>query len=342
MHVAIVGPGNMGRALTPRLLAGGNQVLLVGERQQAGEVAAEFRGAGQGAGQVEVAETSDALRRSEVVVLALPYAANLEFAGKHGAELADRIVVDVSNPLNENGDALVTEGGVSAAESIRAILPANTHVVKAFNTVFARTLLAGEVSGQPLDVFIAGDDAGANETVGQLVRGGGMRPVVVGRLERARQLEALGFLGIAVQQPLGTGFMTGWKLVFPGTEKGEEKGFPRNAVVGVLSDTGAVGELVTELAAIGVQQSGVQLVMGAEGVSALRNAGRGSGNILGSLGFEAEHTRRHLQEVEAGHVVVIVAVENDRLGDRVGAVLARHGATFINYYSRWSSRRLVP
>jgi len=45
--------------------------------------------------------------------------------------------------------------------------------VKAFNTTFAGTLVAGEVDGQQLDVLIAGDDQAAKQTVSQLAYDGG-------------------------------------------------------------------------------------------------------------------------------------------------------------------------
>jgi 8-hydroxy-5-deazaflavin:NADPH oxidoreductase len=60
--------------------------------------------------------------------------------------------------------------------------------VKAFNTTFAPTLVAGEVGGQ------------------QLVSDGGLRPIDVGPLNRAQQLEQLGFPHISLQQPLDLGF----------------------------------------------------------------------------------------------------------------------------------------
>jgi hypothetical protein len=41
--------------------------------------------------------------------------------------------------------------------------------VKAFNTTFAPTLLAGEVDGQQLDVLMAGDDGAAKQKVSQLI-----------------------------------------------------------------------------------------------------------------------------------------------------------------------------
>jgi 8-hydroxy-5-deazaflavin:NADPH oxidoreductase len=51
--------------------------------------------------------------------------------------------------------------------------------------------------------------------VAAIVRDGGLNPIDVGALERARQLEALGLLGITLQQRLGTNFGTAWKLVMP-------------------------------------------------------------------------------------------------------------------------------
>jgi predicted dinucleotide-binding enzyme len=85
--------------------------------------------------------------------------------------------------------------------------------VKAFNTTFAGTLVAGEVDGQPLDVFLASDDKEAKGTVGQLVEDGGLRVVDTGPLACVRELEALGYLHLMLQQPLGTGFASTVKIL---------------------------------------------------------------------------------------------------------------------------------
>jgi hypothetical protein len=86
-------------------------------------------------------------------------------------------------------------------------------IVEAFNTTFSGTLVEGQVAGQPLDVLIAGDDEEAKKAVARLVRDGGLRAIDVGPLERARELEGLGFLGIALQQQLGLNFQSAWKLI---------------------------------------------------------------------------------------------------------------------------------
>lgn len=85
--------------------------------------------------------------------------------------------------------------------------------MKAFNTTFGGTLIGGQVAGQPLDVFLAADDAAAKATVAGLVEAGGLRAIDAGPLRRARQLEGLGFLHITLQFTLDTGFATAVKIL---------------------------------------------------------------------------------------------------------------------------------
>jgi predicted dinucleotide-binding enzyme len=217
MRVLIIGSGNMGRGIATRLAAGGHELTLHDvDPAKAQALAQELGGGTPDGARVAVAATpAEAVPASDVVILASWYGANLDVARQLGAALDGKVVVDISNPLNESFDGLVTAPGTSAAETIRAALPAGAKLVKGFNTTFAGTPVAGQVAGQPLDVFLAGDDAGAKATLATLVRGGGLNPVDVGPLVRARELEALGFLGISLQGPLGTGFASGWKLLMP-------------------------------------------------------------------------------------------------------------------------------
>ena len=213
MQVTVIGAGNMGRGIGHRLVSGGHDVTVVDrDPEEAGRLVEELRAAAQGGATVE-AEGPGAELRGEVVVLAVYYPGSLELARELGDRLARKVVVEISNPLNQTFDDLATAPGTSAAEELAGTVPAGAMVVKAFNTTFSGTLVEGQVSGQPLDVFIAGDDEGAKEPVAQLVRDGGLVAIDVGPLERARQLEGLGFLGITLQQPLGLGFQSAWKLI---------------------------------------------------------------------------------------------------------------------------------
>jgi NADPH-dependent F420 reductase len=211
MNVTIVGTGNMGRGIATRLAAGGHAVTFVSRDPATAEgVAAEIRKAKPTA-TVKVAATADGLQ-NDVIVLAVPFSVARDFAAANSAALAGKTVVDITNPLNGSYDGLVTEGGSSAAEELAALLP-KSKVVKAFNTTFAGTLVAGTVDGHALDVFVASNDDAAKATVLRLVGDGGLRGIDAGKLERARQLEGLALLGITLQGPLGLGFQSAWKLV---------------------------------------------------------------------------------------------------------------------------------
>lgn len=208
MIVAIVGAGNMGRGIATRALAGGNAVRLVdSDRRKAESLAQEL--ASRGSAEALVSSADDTVG-ADVVILALPYPVGQTVV----RQLSPGIVaVDISNPVDfTTFDSLATAPGSSAAEEIANANP-DVRVVKAFNTTFAGTLIAGEVAGQPLDVFIAGDDEQAKAQVAELVRAGGMRPLDAGPLRRARELEGFQFLHMTMQDRLGLGWSSAIKLL---------------------------------------------------------------------------------------------------------------------------------
>lgn len=208
MRVTIIGTGNMARGIATRLLAGGHEVALLGREAGKGEDLARDLG-----GSVSVGEVGDPIS-GDVVVLAVPYEAAGLVVRRYGDDLSGKVVVDITNPVDwQTFDGFVTPPDSSAAEEIQKAAPEGARVVKAFNTTFAGTLVEGEVAGQPLDVYVAGDDAGSKETVAQLARDGGLVAIDAGPLRRARQLEGLGFLGMTLQQPLGLNFQSAWKLI---------------------------------------------------------------------------------------------------------------------------------
>lgn len=206
MNVTIIGAGNMGRGIGTRAVAGGHAVQVIDRDPAEAEALAQELGGRSSAG------ASDAELDGEVVVLALYYPSVREAIEQYEDRLVGKVVVEITNPFDfETGEPL-PPAGTSAAEELAERLPAGTHVVKAFNTTFANTLVQGEAHGQQLDVLIAGDDEGAKGKVAQLAESGGLRPIDVGPLQRARQLEHLGFLHISLQQPLGAGFASAVKL----------------------------------------------------------------------------------------------------------------------------------
>jgi NADPH-dependent F420 reductase len=207
MKVTIIGAGNMGHGVGTRVAAGGHAVEIVDRDPAEAQKLAERLGASA------TALEPGARFGGEVVVLAVYYPGIKDAVREYAEQLAGKVVVDITNPVNpETWDSLATPPGTSSAEEVQQLVPQGTAVVKAFNTTFAPTLVEGEVAGQQLDVLIAGDDDQAKRKVSQLVSDAGLRPLDVGPLRRAEQLEHLGLLHISLQQPLDLGFGSTVKL----------------------------------------------------------------------------------------------------------------------------------
>lgn len=204
MNITIIGAGNMGRGIGTRAIAGGHKVTFVDANPETAQKAAADLKA-------EVGTLDTPL--GDVVVLAVWYGTNIEIAKQLGTKLAGKVVVDIANPLNSTYDGLATAPDSSSAEDLAKSVAAGAHVVKAFNTTFAGTLIAGEVAGQKLDVFIAGDDADAKAKVAQIVTDGGLRVIDAGPLHRARQIESMQLLQIVLQGTLGTNWGSTIKIL---------------------------------------------------------------------------------------------------------------------------------
>jgi len=204
----------MGRAIGTRVLAGGsNAKILDNDPAEAKQLADELSAAASEGGTAEGGAAGDSLS-GDVVVLAVWYEPARSVIEQYGDQLDGKVVVDITNPVDTTSfDGLVTPADSSAAEELAKLAPSGARLVKAFNTTFAGTLVEGQVGGQPLDVLIAGDDESAKETVAELVRAGGLNAIDAGPLKRARELEALGFLHMALQEKLGTGYGSAVKII---------------------------------------------------------------------------------------------------------------------------------
>jgi 8-hydroxy-5-deazaflavin:NADPH oxidoreductase len=206
MEITIIGTGNMARGIATRALAGGHTVTILGTEAAKAEALA-----GELSGDVRTGTVGDPLS-GDVVIPAVWYHALGDVLSRYGDQLAGKVLVDITNPVDpESFEPLTVEAGSSAQETAQKA--SGARVVKAFNTTFAGTLVAGDVSGQQLDVFVASDDDGAKDAVRRLAEDGGLRVIDAGPLAHARQIEGLGYLHMAIQGGLGSGYGSAVKVV---------------------------------------------------------------------------------------------------------------------------------
>ena len=197
VKIGILGTGAVGQALAKGLIRAKHEVRL-GSRNPAKATAPP----GATTGSVkEVAAWAD------VVILAVPFRAVKETAIQAGAALiGGKILVDATNPISSSGD-LAVGYTTSGAEEIVSFFP-GALVVKAFNTVFARSMSTGKIGTEPVTLFVAGDQPRAKEVVLRLGRDIGFDAVDAGPLRAARLLEPMLMLMIR----MGSDPKIGWDI----------------------------------------------------------------------------------------------------------------------------------
>jgi len=208
MSIAILGAGAMAKGLAALFVKAGYKVV-VGARDLA-KAQAAAAAAGHGARGDTIAA---AAKSGDFVVLAVPFAAAAETLAAAG-DLSGKAIIDITNPLTADYMGLTVGHTTSAGEEIQKLAP-KAKVVKAFNTIFAQVLAkGGKAAGRPATVFIAGDDASANNAVEAIARKAGFDVVQTGGLKLSRYLEPLAGLNIALGygRGLGTDIAPTWSV----------------------------------------------------------------------------------------------------------------------------------
>ncbi|MEU1535179.1 NADPH-dependent F420 reductase [Streptomyces fagopyri] len=182
------GTGPQGKGLAYRLARAGQKVIIGSRAAERAEAAAGELGHG-----VEGADNAECARRSDLVIVAVPWDGHGKTLEALREELTGKLVVDCVNPLGfdkKGAYALKPEEG-SAAEQAAALLP-GSRVTAAFHHLSAVLLQDPEIEEIDTDVMVLGEERADVELVQALAgRIPGMRGVFAGRLRNAHQVESL-------------------------------------------------------------------------------------------------------------------------------------------------------
>jgi hypothetical protein len=206
MRFGVLGTGHAGAIIAGKLVALGHEVTM-GSRSSGNEKAVAWASsAGQNAHHGTFRE---AAAFGEIVVNVTAGGSSLEALQSAGAENLDgKVLIDVANPLAGDGfpPTLVMCNSDSLGEQIQRAFP-GARVVKALNTVTASVMVNPGMIAGAHNVFIAGNDASAKDTVNTLLRsfGWAARDVVdLGDISCARGAEMYMPLWIRLYVALGT------------------------------------------------------------------------------------------------------------------------------------------
>ncbi|MFR0352216.1 NADPH-dependent F420 reductase [Streptomyces sediminimaris] len=182
------GTGPQGKGLAFRLARAGQKVIIGSRAAERARAAAEELGHG-----VEGADNAECARRSDVVIVAVPWEGHGKTLEALREELGGKLVVDCVNPLgfDKKGAYAIRPEEGSAAEQAAALLP-DSRVTAAFHHLSAVLLQDPETAEIDTDVMVLGEVRDDVEVVQALAgRILGMRGVFAGRLRNAHQVESL-------------------------------------------------------------------------------------------------------------------------------------------------------
>ena len=212
--IAIIGAsGNMGSAIAKSLANSPYRLLLFGkEEAKLKSLLHEIKNTNKLADAEIIACAADASWEADIIIAAVPFAAEKELAEKIKQVATGKIVISISNPLNETYTGMVTDSNTSSAEELQKLLP-HSKVIKAFNTTFAGDFSQPIIDGKTIDAFIAGNDDEALETVSNVVRSAGFNPIKAGKLSISRTLENMQSLLIQLSIKNNYNWVAGWKIL---------------------------------------------------------------------------------------------------------------------------------
>jgi NADPH-dependent F420 reductase len=212
--IAVIGgSGNMGSAISKSLCKGNYRLLLHSDEQEKVQTVINDIKMDNPSADIDAINCSfEAAWEADIIISAVPYNAEREVAAKIKEVANRKVVISISNPLNETYDGLLTESNTSAAEELQKLLP-NSTVIKAFNTTFAADFSTPVIDGKRVDAFVAGNDEEALQTVSELVSTAGFNPIVAGNLSVSRTLESMQLLLIQLGNKYNYNWLAGWKIL---------------------------------------------------------------------------------------------------------------------------------
>lgn len=140
---------------------------------------------------------------AEVIIPTLWYADVLPWLQAHRERLSGKILVDITNPFNENFDDFVVGYGTSSAEEIQQRIP-ETSVVGAFKNTYWVVFAGPEFGGIRSDIYVTSNDEQARQAVISLLAPIPFRVFDAGLLRNNRTIERMTLLEKELATKAGT------------------------------------------------------------------------------------------------------------------------------------------
>lgn len=185
--IAVIGTGSVGSALGPRFASIGHEVIYGSRSPNREDIQALVAATRNGA---SAAIPIEAVRDADIVIIAVPWTAAEQVVLGLG-DLSGKIIIDPINPriVNDAGYADYPSH-ISMAEKIQALAP-NAHVVKAFNTISADTMIDPTIVDHPITIPLVGNDDPSKVLIAEMLEQLGYETIDFGPVRFAHIVEGL-------------------------------------------------------------------------------------------------------------------------------------------------------
>ncbi len=207
-EIGVFGTGAMGTRLAAMFARAGRTVVL-GSRSpdRAQRIVRELSLPGLVAGTYD-----EAMEATAVLPAVFLRDGLLEMLARQADRLTGKLLIDISNPYNEDYSDFILPWDTSGAEELQKRVP-QARVVGAFKNVFSAVLDDPLFLGTPSDVFIMGDDEDSKQEFLRLAEGTPFRYLDAGGLINARAIERMTMITGALGRRLGSYPRMNWRLL---------------------------------------------------------------------------------------------------------------------------------
>ena len=192
MKVAIIGLGNIGKALATDLVKG-KRSIIVASRDITD--ATNFSTGLEDL--VQAKEIEDAVREADIIIPTIWFDAEKEFVQKYANELKGKIIIDVSNPIapDENGGfKKIIDSNLSSGGIMSSLIGNNAKLVKTFGTLGASSLESEAHKTPKAVIFYATDHKEFKLVIEELINDSGFDALSVGGINQSIRIEVFGDL----------------------------------------------------------------------------------------------------------------------------------------------------
>ena len=132
-------------------------------------------------------------------------------------------------------------------------------------------------------------------------------------------------------------------------ESGDLLTYQENSLIGIIDAYAEAKAALNDLSEAGFAEDDLGILCCAEGAKLVDADGSEHGlwgkiaAVVREFGdVDNEQKRQHERELRAGHFLIAVRAEEENARQKALGILQAHGGHFINFYSPWQVKGMVP